>query len=183
LGLASSYNKRLFDIFSHREKTLKYLKLVKSDNILEIIQTNNNKQEIIMAEINVKSPQLKDRDISTYEFVAKITLDGSTDAIDIAGLTVLGTTTGFTLSGFEAESDLSLDASRDAAVDFMSFGTVATAEEGAIWVLDAVVSGTAGSRIVTFDVNVAAAAALDLTSDSITDAQVKFYLPIKAKDF
>ena len=138
-----------------------------------------------MAEIVVKSPHLKQRQLDTYEIVAKITLGpcAACDAIDISGLSVVATSTGFTLCDFELEADIALDPSRDAGVEFLSFGTVACAEEGAIWVLDAVVSGTAGSRVVTFDVNVAAAAALDLTSDSITDAQVKFYLPIKAKDF
>lgn len=137
-----------------------------------------------MAEINVKSPQLKDRDVSTYEFVAKVTLDGACcSTIDLGGLTVAGTATGFTLSGFEAESDLALDTSRDAAIQFLSLGVVASAEESAVWIKDAVISGTAGSRVITVDVNIASAAALDLTSDSITGAQIKVFVPVKQKDF
>lgn len=136
-----------------------------------------------MAEINVKSPALKDRDVSTFRFVSKCSVGASANTIDIPGLTVAGTATGFTLSGFEAESDLALDSSRDAAIGILSLGTVTTAEESDIYVLNAVVSGTAGSRVVTVDVNVAAAAALDLTSDQIADAQFEFMLPIKQKDF
>lgn len=136
-----------------------------------------------MAEISVKSPHLKQRDLDMFKLVAQVTLDGASSVIDVSGLSVAGTATGFTLSGFEAEAGVALDSNKKAGVAFLSFGTVATAEEGAIVVIDASISGTAGSRVVTFDVNVAAAAALNLTSDSITDAVVEFVLPIKAKDF
>lgn len=136
-----------------------------------------------MAEVVVKSPQLHDREISTYKTTAKVTLDGSSSTIDIPGLTVAGTATGFTISGFEAAADVALDSTRDAGIVLMALGVVASAEESDIWIKDAVVSGTAGSRVVTVDVNIAAAAALDLTSDSITGAQIEICLPIKAKDF
>jgi hypothetical protein len=137
-----------------------------------------------MAEVVVKSPQLHDRELSTYQTTALVTLDGATDStIDIPGLTVVGTATGFVLSGFEAAADVALDSDRGAGITFMALGVVATAEESDIWIKDAVISGTAGSRVVTVDVNIAAAAALNLTTDSITGAQVAICLPIKAKDF
>ena len=146
-----------------------------------------------MAEINVKSPQLKDRDVSTYSFLAKVSLGTTAGpccaaicAIDIPGLTVAGTATGFTISGFEVEADLALDEDRDAAIQFLSLGAVGSAEESDIWILNATVGAdpcSDGSRVVTVDVNIAAAAALDLTSDSITDGQILVHLPIKAKDF
>ena len=134
--------------------------------------------------IHVKSPAFKDRELSTYSLVAKVTLNGACcSSIDVTGLTVVGTATGFTVSGFEAATDVALDPDRDAAIQFLSLGTVATAEESDIWILNATVGGTAGVRVVTVDVNIAAVAALDLTSDSITDAQMLIHFPIKAKDF
>lgn len=150
-----------------------------------------------MAEINVKSPHLKDRDVSTYEFVAEITLNGACcSTIDIPGLTLAGTTTGFTLSGFECISDLALDSNRKAGVSIITDGTVSALPAnsdyaacnpfypGDITIKTGTISGTAGSRIVTWDVDLGdAGVALDLTADTITGALVKFHLPIKAKDF
>lgn len=140
-----------------------------------------------MAEINVKSPQLKDREVSTYKFVAKVTLDGTCCAcastIDISGLTITATATGFTMAGFEAESGLSLDSSRTGGINIAARGVLATAEEGDLHIGDVVVSGTAGSRIVTVGVDIAGGVAVDMTSDSLTGATFEFILPIKSKDY
>lgn len=143
-----------------------------------------------MAEINVKSPALKNREISTYKFDATVTVGGAcaciTEAIDIAGLTVATTAaTTFTLSGFEAESDFALDSSRRAGVVVKATGTVAgatDAEIGSLSVVSAVVSGTAGSRVVTVTVD-SAANAVTLLTDSMSNAVLEFSLPIKQKDF
>ncbi len=137
-----------------------------------------------MAEINVKSPQLKDRDVSTYRFAAKVTIDGACcSTIDVPGLTIVGTATGFTMSGFEAESDLSLDSGRTGGIVIAARGVLATAEEGDLHIGDVVVSGTAGSRIITVGVDIAGGVAVNMTTDSLTGATFDFILPIKQKDF
>ena len=151
-----------------------------------------------MTEIVVKSPSLKQRQLDTFEFVAKITLGpcASDDVIDVPGISVVATATGFTLCCFEAETDLALDSNRDGLVSFISHGVVSALPANAdyassnpfypgdITILTGTISGTAGSRVVTFDMNLGdAAVALDLTSDSITNAHVKFYIPIRPKDF
>lgn len=151
-----------------------------------------------MTEIVVKSPQLKQRQIDTFEFVAKITLGpcATDDVIDVGGISVVATATGFTLCSFEVESDLAMDSGRDALVQFIHHGTVSALPANGdyaacnpfypadITILTGTISGTAGVRVATFDLNLGdAAVALDLTSDSITDAHVKFYIPVKQKDF
>lgn len=147
-----------------------------------------------MAEINVKSPQMKDRDVSTYRLVAEVNVGSciaccAAESIDISGLTIANTGAAtFTLSGFEAESDFALDSSRQAGMQIHAKGTavgLSAAEAAGLSVTSAVVSGTAGSRIVTVTLATAASAgAVALsTTDSLENAVFEFILPIKAKDF
>ena len=143
-----------------------------------------------MAEINVKSPALKDRDVSTYKFVAQITVgDGccTVESIDVAGLTIANTgATTFTLAGFEAESGMSLDSSRRAGITFLSPGTavgLTATEVGALNATSALISGTAGSRVVTVTLAAGAGAVVLSSTDSLANAVVEFSLPIKSKDF
>ena len=137
-----------------------------------------------MSDINVKSPALKDRELGTYRVVAKVTINGACcSTIDIPGLSVTGTATGFTVSGFEAELDSALDASRTGGVLIAARGVLATAEEGDLNIGDVVVSGTAGSRIITVGVDIAGGVAVNMTTDSLTGATLEFILPIKQKDF
>ena len=143
-----------------------------------------------MAEQHVKSPAMKDRDVFTYKLDAQITVgDGCcpTESIDIAGLTIANTgATTFTLSGFEAETDMSLDSSRRAGITFHSPGTavgLSATEVGALNATSAIVSGTAGSRIVTFTLAAGAGAVVLNSTDSLSDAVVTFTLPTKQKDF
>lgn len=150
-----------------------------------------------MAEISVKSASLQDRVISTYRFIAKVTLNGACcSTIDIGGITLAGTTTGFTFSGFECASGLALDSGRDGLVNFIHHGTVSALPAngdyaacnpfypGDLTILTGTISGTAGSRVATFDVNLGdAAVSVDLTADTITNAYVEFILPVKLRDF
>lgn len=143
-----------------------------------------------MAEINVKSPQLKDRDVATYKFDALVTVGDIcgclTNTIDVSGLTIAATAaTTFTLSGFEAESDLSLDSGRRAGLMIKATGTVAGAtdtEIGSLTVVSGLITGTAGSRIITYTID-SAANAVTFASDKLTNAVFEFSLPLKAKDF
>ena len=143
-----------------------------------------------MAEVNVKSPQLKDREISTYVFEALVTVGDTccclVNTIDIGGLTIATTAaTTFTLAGFEAESDFALDSSRRAGVVIKAMGTIAgmsDTEGGSLVINSALISGTAGSRVVTVTID-SAANAVTLATDKLTNAVLEFSLPIKAKDF
>jgi len=143
-----------------------------------------------MAEINVKSPALKDRDVFTYKLSAQITVgDGGsvTESIDVAGLTIANTAaTTFTLSGFEAESDMALDSSRRAGFSISCPGAatgLSATEVGALNATSAVISGTAGSRVVTVTLAAGAGAVVLNSTDSLADAVVEFSLPLKQKDF
>jgi hypothetical protein len=138
-----------------------------------------------MAEINVKSPQLKDRDVSTYRVVAKVSFGTGAgcvcaSAIDIAGLTITACGTGVILAGFEAASDISLDSTRAGGLNVLKTGTLVagTAAELHNGPATAVISGTAGSRVVTYVFT-----NMDSTSDSVVDGEIEFILPIKQKDF
>jgi hypothetical protein len=145
-----------------------------------------------MSEISLKSPHFKQREVDNYRLVAEINVGsciaacGSED-IDIPGLTIANTGAAtFTLSGFEAESDVSLDSSRRAGFIIHSPGTSAgfsTAEVGALNATSAIVSGTAGSRIVTVTLAAGAGGVALSTTDSLENAVVEFILPIKPKDF
>jgi hypothetical protein len=136
-----------------------------------------------MAEIMIKSPQMKDRELGTYKLCAKVSVGASapSEIIDVDGLTVANTAaTTFTLSGFEAASDLSLDAGRDAGLVIASIGTSGTVPVDT-QVVSGVVSGTAGSRIITYTLK-GTTLALNATDD-FEAAQFEFVLPIKSKDF
>lgn len=139
-----------------------------------------------MAEINVKSPQFKQRDVDTISVVAEMTIgSGVTDAIDLPGLSI-GTVLAesFVISGIEAELDVSLDSTRRAGFQLVSLGTVVgNADPGDVHVVSAVISGSAGSRIITVTLADGTANLMDLTADSFADAVVQIHLPIKAKDF
>ena len=141
-----------------------------------------------MSEIIVKSAAEKDRQLGIHRTVIQFTAGGATasltDVTDGPGLTIatLANTT-FTISGFEAENDVALDTSRRAAIT-LSVGTLTglNAVEGSeIYVVSAVSSGTAGSRIITVTLG---GAALDLDgADGFTNAVIDCAIPIKAKDF
>jgi hypothetical protein len=149
------------------------------------------------ADKGINDSALNDREAGTYRLNAKITLNGACcSTIDVPGITLAGTTTGFTISGFEALADVALDTSRDGGVIWINHGTVSALQANGDYVccnafypadfttLSGTISGTAGSRIVTIDLNLGdAAAAVDLTADTITNATVDFVFPIKKKDF
>ena len=134
------------------------------------------------------SPLLEDRELSTYKFDAKVTLGDicccTANTIDIAGLTVAALTAStFSISGFEALADISMDSSRPAGFVVKATGTlggVTAAEYAAASIKTATISGTAGSRIITVT---HAAAAFTWATDTLTGAVVEFSIPIKAKDF
>lgn len=145
-----------------------------------------------MAEINVKSPALKDREIGTYRLSAKVTLSGAYCAccgccstIDIPGLSisaVCGAVDKFSLSGFECVSGLALDTSREAGLLIANTGAltgVTEAEIGAGVTIDGAISGTAGSRVVTFQLG----GAYTTATDALTGAIMEFILPVKNADF
>lgn len=141
-----------------------------------------------MAEINIKSPALQDRKLSTYEFVAKVSIGtgaGCTclSAIDIPGLTFAGDACdadAMILTGFEAEADVAIDTTRSASFEVLIPGTLVamTAAEWTLGPLTAVSSGTAGSRQILYSV-----AAFVQSTDSVVDGEVRFIIPIKNKDF
>ena len=147
-----------------------------------------------MSEISLKSPHFKQREIDYVNLLAKVTIDdsccGVNNAIDIPGISVaVASATSFTLSGFEVESGVSLDEDRSAGLSIKATGTVTgatDAEIGSLTIVSGVITDPTplvpGSRIVTFIID-SAAAAVDLTSDALTDAVLEFSLPIKAKDF
>ena len=140
-----------------------------------------------MAEINIKSPALHSRDLETYRMVAKITVNGPccccVSTIDLPGVTIAttGTTTDFTLNGFEAATDVALDSGKTAGLVWLLKGTLSglSSAEQVAGPITGVISGTAGSRIVTYTITSAAFG----TADTITDAVVDFILPIKPRDF
>ena len=84
------------------------------------------------------------------------------------------------MAGFEAESDLALDSSRAGGLNVLKTGTLVagTAVELHNGPATAVISGTAGSRVVTYVFT-----AMDSTTDSVVDGEFEFVLPVKAKDF
>ena len=138
-----------------------------------------------MAEIVMKSPQLKQRNLDTYKFVAKVSFGtgaGCTcaSAIDIGGLTITACGTGVILAGFEAEAGVSLDSSRAGGLNVLKTGTLVagTAAELHNGPATAVISGTAGSRVVTYVFTSMAS-----STDSVVDGEFEFVLPIKQKDF
>ena len=143
-----------------------------------------------MAEIILKSPHFKQRDIDTVKFDALVTVGNIcgclANTIDIPGLTVASTAaTTFTIAGFEAESDVSLDAGRRAGITIKATGTVggaSDAEIGSLTIVSAIVSGSAGSRLIAVTID-SAANAITLASDSLTNAVMEISLPIKSKDF
>ena len=136
-----------------------------------------------MAEIMIKSPQMRDRDLQTYRMSAKVSVGNaaSAETIDIDGLTVAETgNTTFTLAGFEAESGMALDAGRGAGLILASIGDSGTLPVD-VQVISGVVSGSAGSRIVTYTLK---GTSLDLDGvDDFDNASFEFVLPIKGKDF
>lgn len=141
-----------------------------------------------MSDIHVKSPALKDRELGTYRVVAKVTVNGPScccaSTIDIPGLTIAticGNTDAFSLSGFEDASGLALDSSRAAGLNWVLTGTLSgiTSAEQVAGPLTGAISGTAGSRIVTYTITSAAFE----TADTITDAEIEFILPVKGADF
>ena len=136
-----------------------------------------------MAEINVKSPQMKDRDLSTFRLAAKVSVGAAAAAevIDVSGLTVANASaTTFTLSGFEAEAGVALDSGRGAGLVIGSIGDSGTLPVD-VQVISGVVSGTAGSRIITYTLK-GTSLALDGVDD-FDNAELEFVLPIKQKDF
>lgn len=141
-----------------------------------------------MSEIILKNPAFKNRESDTVVFEALVTVGNIcgclSNTIDISGLTVAATAAlTYTLSGFEAESDLSLDSGRRGTAVIKAVGTigaVTAAEYAASSVVSAIVSGTAGSRIITVTHQ---AAAFTWATDSLTNAVIEFSLPIKQKDF
>lgn len=141
-----------------------------------------------MAEITLKSPHYKQRELDTHRLIAQVTVGVCvTEDIDIPGLSISACCTGATivLSGFEADADVSLDSSRRAGFDIQAAGTavgLTATEVGALNVTSAIVSGTAGSRIVTITL-AAGAGAVDFSTDSLSDSVVEIILPIKSKDF
>lgn len=139
-----------------------------------------------MAEINVKSPQFKQRDVDTLSIVAEMTIGACvTDAIDLPGLSI-GTVLAesFVISGVEAELDLALDSGRRAGFEFIAMGTaVGNADPGDIHVVSAIISGVAGSRIITVTLADGTANLMDLTADSFSDAVIQLHLPLKGRDF
>ena len=145
-----------------------------------------------MADIALKSPQMKDRDVSTVRLTAEINVGSciaacGVESIDISGLTIANTAaTTFTLSGFECQSDVALDSDRRAGFNILNPGTavgLSATEVGALNATSAIISGTAGSRVVTVTLAAGAGAVALATTDSLENAVVEFVLPIKAKDF
>lgn len=145
-----------------------------------------------MAEITLKSPHIKQRELDNVRLVAQINVGSAiaccgVESIDIPGLTIANTAaTTFTLSGFECIADVALDSSRRAGFQILNPGTavgLTAAEVGALNATSAIVSGTAGSRIVTVTLAAGAGAVALSTTDSLENAVVEFVLPIKAKDF
>ena len=145
-----------------------------------------------MAEIKVTSPALKDREIGTYRFSAKVTWNGPFCAccgccstIDIPGLgivSVCGAVDKIRLTGFEATSGLALDSSREAGLALVNTGAltgVSEAEIGAAAVIDGAIAGCAGSRTVTYQL----AGAITGATDALTGAIFDFVLPVKNADF
>lgn len=141
-----------------------------------------------MAEIKVKSPALQDREIGTYRFTAKVTWNGPacccSSTIDIPGLTITSSACAdkFILSGFECVSGLAIDSSRPAGLAILNTGTltgVNEAEVAAAVPVGGVISGSAGSRIVTYQL----AGAITSATDALTDAILEFVIPIKNADF
>lgn len=145
-----------------------------------------------MAEVKVKSPALQDREIGTYKFSAKVTLSGAYCAccgccstIDIPGLSiaaVCGAVDKFSLSGFECVSGLALDTSREAGLAILNTGAltgVTEAEIGAAVPIDGAISGSAGSRVVTYQLS----GAYTTATDALTNAILEFTLPVKIADF
>ena len=141
-----------------------------------------------MSEIVLKNPAFKNRDNDTVVFQALVTVGDicccTVNTIDISGLTIAATgALTYTLSGFEAESDLALDSGRRASAVIKQVGTIAgvtAAEYAASSVVSALITGTAGSRIITVTHQ---AAAFTWLTDKLTNAVIEFSLPVKAKDF
>jgi hypothetical protein len=138
-----------------------------------------------MAEIIVKSPALRDRELSTYRFVAEVSFGtgaGCTclSAIDIPGLTITSCGATVILSGFEAESDHSLDSARNAGLNVIESGTLVNVTAAILHngPVSGVISGAAGSRIVTYTLTSFAS-----STDSVANGEIEFILPIKNKDF
>ena len=147
-----------------------------------------------MAEIHVKSPELKTRELETYKLTAQVTIGACvTESIDIGGLSVAltGTTAcsnlTLTLSGFECVSDLALDSSRKAGIQILAAGTASGAtdtEAASIRPKSGTIAGSAGSRTVAYlFANTVAASVVDSGTDSLTDAVIELTLPVKKKDF
>lgn len=150
-----------------------------------------------MSELKIKSPAIKDRDTGTLKIVAKVTLNGACcSTIDLPGLTVAGTATGFTLSGVECATGMALDSSRTAGMTILAFGTVSALPANADYAscnpfypgdiinVGGTISGTAGSRTVAYNLDLGdAGTALNLTSDTITAATIELVLPVKNADF
>jgi hypothetical protein len=142
-----------------------------------------------MAEINIKSPALQDRDIGTYKFSAKVTWNGPScccsSTIDIPGLTIASCACcvdKFVISGFECAADVAIDTSRAAGLAILNTGTltgVTEGEIGAAATLGGVIAGTAGSRTITYQL----AGAFTSATDALTNAIFEFTIPIKNKDF
>lgn len=141
-----------------------------------------------MAEINIKSPVLQERELGTHKFTAKVTWNGPccccVSTIDIPGLTVasVAAVDSFTLAGFECAADVAIDTSRPVGVSVLNWGTIAgvsAAEVGAMYVEAASAAGTAGSRLITVQFG----GAFTSATDSLTNAIIEFTIPIKNKDF
>lgn len=142
-----------------------------------------------MAEINIKSPALKDREIGTYKFSAKVTWNGPScccsSTIDIPGLTIASVACNvdkFTISGFESIADVALDTSREAGLAILNTGAltgVSEAEIATAITVDGAISGCAGSRVITYQVG----GAFTSATDALTGAILEFTLPIKQKDW
>ena len=143
-----------------------------------------------MSEQLLKHPALNDRRLDTVEFDALVTVGDicccTTNTIDIPGLTIAAATaTTVTLSGFECLADVALDSGRRAGLTIKATGTVggaSDAEVGSLTVVSGIISGTAGSRIITYTFD-SAADAFTFATDTLTNAVFGFSLPVKNKDF
>ena len=145
-----------------------------------------------MAEITLKSPHIKQRDLDNVRLVAQINVGSciaacGVESIDIPCLTIANTAaTTFTLAGFEALSDVSIDTSRRAGFNILNPGTavgLSATEVGALNATSAIASGTAGVRVITVTLAAGAGAVALATTDSLENAVVEFIIPIKQKDF
>lgn len=140
-----------------------------------------------MSDIQIKSPALADRDQNTVRIHGKISFGTGTgctcaSASDIPGITVTAACDDFIISGLEDALGMALDTDRSAAVIVTSHLNATlvgiSAAEWKAGVTTTVISGTAGSRILT-----ATVASMAAGTDSVVDGDVELILPVKLADF